>query len=46
MTRAQLLSAKRVGTENWTVDTARGPLKMLPFTAIGDQQYWIYLLLT
>ena len=46
VTRAQLLSAKRVGTENWTVDTARGPLKMLPFTAIGDQQYWTYLRVT
>ena len=46
VTRAQLLSAKRVGTENWTVDTARGPSKMLPFTAIGDQQYSTYLRVT
>jgi hypothetical protein len=43
VTRAQLLAAKKSGAQSWQVETAGGPLKMLPFTAIGEEQYSTYL---
>jgi DUF1680 family protein len=43
VTRAQLLAAKRTGAQSWQVETAGQPLKMLPFTAIGEEQYSTYL---
>jgi DUF1680 family protein len=43
VTRAQLLAAKKVGPQTWQVETASGPLKMLPFTAIAEEQYSTYL---
>ena len=46
LTRAQLLGAKKTGLQTWVVATASGPMKMLPFTAIGDEQYTTYLRLT
>jgi DUF1680 family protein len=46
VTRAQLLAAKRTGGQNWQMETASGPVKMLPFTAIGDEQYSTYLRVT
>jgi uncharacterized protein len=46
VTGPQLLSAKKVGKQDWQVETAAGPLKMLPFTAISDEQYSTYLALT
>jgi uncharacterized protein len=39
----QLLAAKKTGQQNWQVETAAAPLKMLPFTAIADEQYSTYL---
>ena len=42
----QLLSAKNVGDQKWQVDTAAAPLTMLPFTAISDEPYSTYLLVT
>jgi hypothetical protein len=44
VTRRQLLSARKLGEENWQVETAAAPLKMLPFTAISDEPYSAYLL--
>ncbi len=41
--RAQLLAAKKTGPRNWEVATAGGAMKMLPFTAIGDERYSTYL---
>jgi uncharacterized protein len=46
VTREQLLGAKRNGAQSWQVQTAGGALKMLPFTAIGEEQYSMYLRIT
>ena len=46
LTRADLLSAKRVDRRTWQVNTASPPLKLLPFTEIGDEQYTTYLRVT
>jgi DUF1680 family protein len=46
ITRQQLLSAEKVGKQNWRAETAATPLRLLPFTAISDEQYSAYLLLT
>src|SRR5258708_4457777 len=43
VTARQLLAARRTGPQLWQVETAGGALKMLPFTAIADQQYSTYL---
>src|SRR5580704_1860025 len=43
LTRTQLLAAKKTGAQSWEVTTASQPMKMLPFTAIGEQQYSTYL---
>jgi DUF1680 family protein len=44
-TREQLLAAKRSTTRNdeWLVDAPNGPLRFLPFTSIGDEEYSAYL---
>jgi len=43
VTRSQLLAARTNGTQSWQVETADGAMKMLPFTAISDEQYSTYL---
>ena len=43
VTRRQLLSAKRAGSQRWQVETASGPMTMLPFTEIGKEEYSTYL---
>lgn len=43
LTRQQLLDAKDVGAGKWQVATPGGPITMLPFTAIEDEQYSTYL---
>jgi len=43
VTRAQLLAARKNGTQSWQVEMADGAMKMLPFTAISDEQYSTYL---
>jgi len=43
ITRAQLLAAKRMGAQAWQVESAGGAIKMLPFPAIGDEEYSTYL---
>ena len=42
LTRADLLAAKRVDQQSWQVKPAGEPMKMLPFTNIGDEQYTTY----
>jgi uncharacterized protein len=46
VTTQQLLAAKRTGPRSWQVQTPRGTISMLPFTAIADQQYSTYLITT
>jgi uncharacterized protein len=46
ITRAQLLAVTKTGLQSWQVETASGPIKMLPFTAIGEEQYSTYLRVT
>jgi hypothetical protein len=43
VTSRQLLAAKKTAEEEWQVETATGPMSMLPFTGIADQQYSTYL---
>jgi DUF1680 family protein len=43
LTRQQLLAARSLASEQWQVETTNGPMTMLPFTAINDQQYSTYL---
>jgi DUF1680 family protein len=43
VTRQQLLSAKKIGEQQWQVETAAASLKLLPFTAISDEPYSTYL---
>ena len=43
VTREQLLSVKKTGAESWQVETAGGPMRLLPWTEIGDQGYTTYL---
>jgi DUF1680 family protein len=42
VTREQLLAAKKTGQQKWAVETAAGPLNLLPFTAISEEQYSTY----
>ena len=46
LTRAHLLAAKRTDQRSWEVGTATAPIRMLPFTEIGDEQYSTYLRVT
>lgn len=46
VTRSQLLAAKKIGAQGWQIETASGAMKMLPFTAIQDQEYTTYLRVT
>ncbi len=42
VTRAQLLAGKKTGAQSWQVETTGGAVKVLPFTAIGEEQYSTY----
>lgn len=44
--RAQLLAAKRTGAQSWQVETVGGAMKLVPFTAIGEEPYSTYVRLT
>ncbi len=46
VTRAQLLAARRISERAWQVDSASGPVTMLPFPWIGDRSYSAYLRVT
>jgi hypothetical protein len=43
VTRQQLLDAANAAAGKWLVETSTTPITMLPFTAIGDEQYSTYL---
>jgi hypothetical protein len=43
VTRQQLLDAANAAAGKWLVETSTTPIAMLPFTAIGDEQYSTYL---
>lgn len=43
VTREQLLGAKRVSKWQWRLDSAGGPVTMLPFVWIGSQPYTTYV---
>jgi DUF1680 family protein len=44
--RVQLLAGKKTGAQSWQVETASGPMKMLPFTEIGEEPYTTYARVT
>jgi len=46
VTRAQMLAVNKTDAQTWQVETADGPMSMLPFTAIGDEPYSTYLRVT
>jgi len=46
VTRAQLLAVKKMVPEVWHVTLEKGVMKLMPFTAIEDQQYTTYLRVT
>ena len=43
VTAQQLMAARKTGRQTWQVGATSGPLTMLPFTEIADQQYSTYL---
>ena len=43
---SDLLAATRPDRRTWQVKTAGGPLRLVPFTDIGDEQYSTYLRIT
>ncbi len=44
--REQLLAAKRLGQQQWQVETGTGALVLLPYTALGERPYTTYLKLS
>ena len=46
LTREQVLGARRSGGAEWVIDTDEGPLRMVPFTEVGDAAYTTYLKLS
>jgi DUF1680 family protein len=44
ITRDELLSARQLrGQAEWQAETGKGPLRLIPFTALEDQPYTTYL---
>jgi DUF1680 family protein len=46
LTSQQLLAAKKTQVQKWQVETASGPMTMLPFTAIVDEAYSTYMVVS
>lgn len=42
-TRAQVMAARQISGEEWRIETAKGAVRMVPFTGIGDAAYSAYL---
>jgi uncharacterized protein len=40
---AQMLAVQQTGVGEWTMQAANGPVKMVPFTSVGEQTYLTYL---
>ena len=45
-TRTQLLAARQIEKQVWQVNAAHGPVTLLPFVAIDEEQYSTYLHVT
>jgi uncharacterized protein len=43
VTREQLLTARRVSQREWQAASLDGPVKLLPFTSVGDLPYTTYV---
>jgi DUF1680 family protein len=43
VTSQQLLEAEKIGERKWQIDTATGPVALLPFPEIADQPYATYI---
>lgn len=46
LTRKQVLEARRSGGAEWVIDTDAEPLRLVPFTEVGDAAYTTYLKLS
>jgi DUF1680 family protein len=46
LTRGQLLAATKLAKHSWRAESASAPLTLLPFTAIRDEPYSTYLLVS
>lgn len=46
ITREQLLAVTRLSERQWQVASDTGPVKLLPFTSVGDQPYTAYLIVS
>ncbi len=43
VSRKAALAARQTGAREWTVATRKGPLRLVPFTEVGDSAYATYL---
>ena len=41
--KAHVLEIQRAGSGEWTLQSANGPVKMVPFTSVGDEPYLTYI---
>ncbi len=41
--KAQVLEIQQAGSGEWTLQSANGPVKMVPFTSVGDEPYLTYI---
>ncbi len=46
LTSRELLAAKKISSQAWQAETSTGPLKLLPWTAINDEPYSTYLVVS
>jgi hypothetical protein len=46
LTQEQLLAVRRISSRQWQVNSANGPVTMLPFTEMGTRPYSTYLKLS
>lgn len=46
LTRKQVLAARRNGGAEWVIDTGQEPLRLVPFTDVGEAAYTTYLKLS
>jgi DUF1680 family protein len=41
--KAHVLEIQQAGSGEWTLQSANGPVKMVPFTSVGDEAYLTYI---
>ena len=46
LTREELLAPLRLSQREWQAASANGPVKLLPFTSLGDLPYTTYVRLS